>query len=157
MPAGIQPVTGEVIDYLGGRIRPEHLREINSLLPMDGGQALRYGIEAASVAYAAVRNGTPLFVVGVGDVSPMTGAGLGWLLGTSDMIDHGVWVADVSRAMLPILHRHSGAARIQNWIPAEYRVARKWLAWLGFSIGAPQPVFNDVPHVHVYHDREATA
>ena len=157
LPEGIQPVTPEIIDHLGVNIRPEHLREINAMLPLAGDFALRWSVRTASVCYAGVRDGTPLFVFGVGQPSPLTGSAMAWMLGSSAMNDHGIWIAEVSRAMLPILHQESGARRIENWIPADYRVACKWLDWLGFTIGPPQMVINDVPHVHVFHDAEVSA
>ncbi|MDR1611904.1 MAG: hypothetical protein LBT97_03875 [Planctomycetota bacterium] len=152
MPDGIVKTEAWMVDDLAGRIRPEHEREINALLPMRAGEVLRYGVGHAASCYAGIREGTVLFIVGVEKPGFLTGSALGWLLGCADMDRHGVWIAERSRETLPVLHRESGAARIENQVPADYHAALKWLRWLGFRTAPGSGGLTGTPHVKVWHD-----
>ena len=155
LPFGVEPVDDAMVDSLAPFIRREHVREINAMFPVDGCAALASAVNGASVCYSLCRDQyRPLCIFGVGQVSPLTGSALGWLLGRREMAEYGMWIADVSRHLLPILHRESGARRIENWIPHDYDVALRWLTWLGFSVCGPEPVINGILHVHVLHDME---
>ncbi len=156
LPEGMAFATAEDIEAVAGAMRTEHVREIRLSLFRDAGDALRKAWADASVCVAGRRDGRTLFVVGVGQVSLLTNSGVCWLMGTPEMDRHRVWVARRTREIVPMLHRHSGAGRIENWIPADYRVAREWVAWLGFTEGAEVDV-NGVRHVHIRHDVETGA
>ncbi len=156
LPEGIGFATAADVEAVAGAMRAEHIREIRVALFRDAAGALRRAWADASVCVAGRREGRALFVAGVGQVSPLTNAAVGWLMGTPEMDAHGVWIASRTRDALPVLHRLADVGRIENWIPADYRPARKWLAWLGFTEGADVDV-NGVRHVHVWHDAEAGA
>lgn len=151
LPAGIVPATAAMVDNLARRLRPEHIREVNAIVPLGGENALRLSFQAAKFCYAGIREGELLFLFGVGRTSPLTRAAMGWLLGAPEMDKHGMWIANASRQMLPFLHRVADADIIENWIPADYSASLRWLEWLDFEIGLPEPVINGVPHVHVWH------
>ena len=151
LPPGIVPATSAMVDRLARCLRPEHVREVNAILPLGGENALRLSYQMAKACYAGVRDGKLLFLFGVGRTSPLTRAAIGWLLGSGEMDKHGIWIADVSRRMLPHLHRVADADIIENWIPWDYTTSLRWLEWLDFEIGPPEPVINGVPHVHVSH------
>jgi hypothetical protein len=152
-PDGIVPATPALIEEVARELRPEHVREIRLRSGLEAASALRLAARLAAVCRVGRRDGRTLFAVGAGTPSPLTGAAVGWLLGTPAMDRHGLWIAEKSRECLPLLHRDSGAARIENRLPADYRRARKWLAWLGFSEGEG-PAAGGVAHVRVWHDRE---
>ncbi len=156
LPEGIDFATAEDVETVAAGMRAEHVREIRLALFRDAGETLRRAWADASVCVAGRRDGRTLFVAGVGKVSLLTNSAVGWLMGTRDMDRHGVWIAERTRESLSVLHRLSGAGRIENWIPADYRAARKWLAWLGFTEGANVEV-NSARHVHVWHDAETGA
>lgn len=152
LPEGIAPATPAMVEDLAARIRPEHEREANALMPMGGVNALRHNFAIAAHCFAGIREGEVLFLFGIGKTSPLTRACVGWMMGADAIDRHGVWLAARSREMIPALHRLGDADRIENWIPCDYAAALRWLEWLGFDIGMPEPVINGIPHVHVFHD-----
>lgn len=154
IPDGMARAEAWMARDLASRIRPEHEREVNAAMPIGGAAALLHGFETASACYAGIRDGEILFLAGVGKPGFLTRSAVGWLLGSDAMDRHGVWIADASRRMLPVLHRESGARRIENLVPAGYRRALKWLTWLGFELRPPEPNLWGVPHVRVVHDME---
>lgn len=158
LPKGLVLVDAGMVEHVGRRMREEHRREISILL---GGFAdpLEMLVRACRMSYpclAGVRDGEMLFICGVSGIEILSETGIGWLMGTPAMDRHGVWIADLSRRALPLLHRMSGARRIMNSVPANYAPALKWLRWLGFVVAEETHMINGVPHRRVWHDAEVT-
>ena len=137
-------------DHVAERLRPEHEREA-ALLGLDGADALRLSFDRAAVCYALLVDGEPLFLSGASEPDLLGGAALAWLAGTVSMDAHPFPVLRAARWILPQLHGRSGAKRIENYIPADYRKALKFARWIGCEYGY-SVMRAGVEHIHVYHD-----
>lgn len=150
----IRPATLADAERVAGRLRPEHRREA-ALVGLDGGEALCFSFRHAASCYAFHAGGEPLFLAGAMEPEALDNTALAWLAGTPEMDAHPYPILEASRWLLPRLHGESGAARLENHVPVDYRKARKFARWLGCGEGAVS-VRSGVSHIHVFHDRGDT-
>jgi hypothetical protein len=109
--------------------------EIRAASGRSPGAALAFSLRKSSLAYTALINGRPEVMFGVGDINVLARVGAPWLLGTEAVRTH--YVAFL-RASLEWREQLLGRYRVlMNAVDDRNGVSKRWLTWLGFTLGPP--------------------
>jgi len=65
------------------------------------------------------------------------GCGVPWVLGTPELVGYALSFCRASRQLLKVWLERCG--RLQNYVWDQHAEAIRWLHWLGFELGAPEP------------------
>lgn len=135
----IIPADVEHVPFVAPMLRPEDLAEATALVGADGvEQAMRDSIERSEWAFIAIEDRGPVALWGV---SPMTVLGSSyapWALFTVLAADHRRQIARESRRWVGLMKAQFPLMR--NIVDGRNAAAVRWLSWLGFEIGEPQPI-----------------
>jgi hypothetical protein len=105
-------------------------------------EALRNGLLGSAIVWTATVDGRPEAMFGVVPVSSLEGRGRPWLLMTDDAMRHRKALVRLGWRYTQALHRHFPI--LANFVHAENSVAIRWLARLGYAVGAVD-VYNGYP------------
>jgi len=83
-------------------------------------------------------NGRPELMFGVGDINVLTRVGAPWLLGTDAVVEHYVGFLRGSRDWQRQLSTRYRV--LMNAVDDRNEVSKRWLLWLGFTLGEPIPL-----------------
>lgn len=131
-PKGVVWATPEHLDHVANRLRDEHVREIaatSSIMPAD---AFRTSFQSSVSRYAALRNGRPLFLMGVEPMGILTASAAVWMVGTDEIDRYPGFVLRAARWGVLEAYRSTGAMRLEQWIPAWYETGLRFVERLGF-------------------------
>lgn len=120
---------------LGPRLRQADRDEIDAVTGEPPEVVIHRGIRQSVEPLTLLRSGLPIAVFGVVDHG--WGCGTPWLLGTPEILDH--WREFARRSREVLADVRPSFATLSNWVDARNTVHVRWLRWLGFTIGAPQP------------------
>ena len=129
----IRKATLEDADYLGSKLRPEDLLEIESFRPnTDPSEALAVGIESCGNRCwtATCLKNKPILIFGVAPVIPEQFGSI-WLLGTPRIKEIQWEFLRNCRTILDELHE--GFPILGNYVSLNNRVHVKWLKFMGFK------------------------
>jgi hypothetical protein len=98
---------------------------------------MEYGIEASSMAMTGLVDGQPVAMFGVVPASILSGIGAPWMVGAVDLEQHQFWFAKSSRPCVQRMQREFNV--LANWVDNRNTLSKRWLRWLGFHVGQPQP------------------
>jgi hypothetical protein len=102
------------------------------------GAALAFSLRKSSLAYTAMIDGVPEVMFGVGDINVLTRVGAPWLLGTDAVTTHYVAFLRLSKGWAQqLLARYRV---LMNAVDDRNVVSKRWLQWLGFTLGEPAPL-----------------
>jgi hypothetical protein len=129
------------------RLKPEHaritpfLREADAREIRDGSGlspavAVAFSIVHSSPGYAALMDGEPVAVFGASP-SMTPGVGVAWLLATPEIERHPVRFYRESKRIFEKVTRKYET--LVNWVDCRNKLSLRWLGWLGFEIGEPEP------------------
>lgn len=137
----VVPVTGKHIKRVAANMRPCDVAEIWGSNRWTPRQALEAGMRSAAMARTALVNGEPACIFGVTPASLLTGVGTPWMLATPKLhrIERAFVrlsrpVVDSMQALFPLL---------VNYVDNRNASTLRWLAWLGFELGEPEPYGPD--------------
>lgn len=119
-------------------LRAADRAEVEALTGRDPREALVESVERSALAWAGLADGELVCLFGVVPMTLTGVTGVPWLLGSDAVTRYGrpflrrnrFYVAEMLR-VFPVL---------RNVVDARNTVSIRWLAWLGFTLGAPQPM-----------------
>ncbi len=97
-------------------------------------EALRKGLLGSAIVWTALVDGRPEAMFGAVPTSTIEGKGRPWLLMTDDALRHRKALVRLGWRYTQALHRHFDI--LENYVHAENDVAIRWLARLGYAVGA---------------------
>lgn len=134
LPAGVVPATATLAAGLADRLSGDHRREIRDTAGLDPRAAVAVSLAASVEAYALIPPGEAraAFMMGVEAKSPITGGALVWMLASDDIRLHVVAALRAARWGIRRAFRATGAARLEQYIPAWYRTGLRFARRVGF-------------------------
>ena len=132
----IRPATVE--DALALVLRQADREEVEALTGRDAREALVESVVRSAAAWAGLANGELLCLFGVVPVSLVGVTGIPWLLGSDAVTRYGRPFLRRNRVYLREMLREFPVLR--NVVDARNTVSIRWLEWLGFTLGTPQPM-----------------
>lgn len=99
--------------------------------------SLAHGLRCSSHVWTGMFNLQPACMFGVVPSSLLGGSGAVWMIGTDTLVAHQMTFLRHCRgelARLQLVYRH-----LWNFVADDNTLAKRWLAWLGFHLFAPQP------------------
>jgi hypothetical protein len=128
----LEPKHAAIVPYL----RQPDIDELRDGLGVGPAWGVAYSIACSRPGYAALVDEAPAVVFGVGP-SLEAGTGVAWLLATNEVERHPVTFYRESKKLFPRVAE--GYDRLVNWVDARNTLSLRWLAWLGFETGPPEP------------------
>lgn len=120
---------------LAARLRQADKDEIAAMSGMSPLAALSFSYRRAAICYVALVDDQPEMILGVGDLSILTGTGAPWLVGSDFIERHPRLFLRASRHWLRQLSGRYSILR--NMVDCRNTVSIRWLRWLGFTFGPP--------------------
>ena len=137
----IVPAKEEHIPHLAACLREEDKREIRAAHRHLPEEALRISLAASALAWTCLIEGRPAFMWGVARAgSLLSDTGRPWLLSTPEIMR--VKSAFARRCRGYVEQMQARFARLENWVHADNRAARRWLAWCGFTLAARPEIYG---------------
>ncbi len=127
----------DVVEYLAAHMRVADVAEVlaaSGKRPID---AIRSGLERSSHSVAALVDGVPVCVLGVGRKSALSDIGVPWMLATPDLDQNALGLMRRAPAALAEMLSHYGT--LENYVDERNVVSARWLRRLGFQLEAPAP------------------
>lgn len=135
------PAMPEHAEDMAPRLRAADVLEVYRSHGHGALEALLSGLDSSEEAYTLFLDGRPAAMFGV---APIQRSLLGtvwahsiWLLGTDDLTRHPRDFLRTSRRVFPYIA--SRYPVLFNMVDDEYTGALRWLEWLGFWVGYPEP------------------
>lgn len=136
--AEVVPATPDHVEELSGTMRPDDVAELWAFSLSTPHDALTNGIRCSDRAMTGLLDGKVACMFGVAPVSMMGGKGAVWMLGSDLIESHPKHFLRRCRRELSIMARNYGV--LHNYVDARNTKAIRWLKWLGFDIGEPEPI-----------------
>lgn len=136
----IVPARPQHVGPIATRMREIDRKECFALghMPKD---ALRWGLLGSAVAWTAKVDGRPEAMFGAVPISILEGRGRPWMLMTEDAIRHKRALLRLGRIYTDAIHRHFEV--LENFVHADNAVAIRWLARLGYAVGAVDVIMGE--------------
>lgn len=134
----IIPARAAHIRSIARRMRQADRDEIAAASGRSPGKALAFSLRKSSLAYTAMVDGVPEVMFGVGDINVLTRTGAPWLLGTDAVTTHYVAFLRGSVNWREQLLRRYRV--LMNAVDDRNTASKRWLRWLGFTLGEPRPL-----------------
>lgn len=134
----IIPARAAHIRSIARRMRQADRDEIAAASGRSPGRALAFSLRKSSLAYTAMVDGVPEVMFGVGDINVLTRTGAPWLLGTDAVTTHYVAFLRGSVNWREQLLRRYRV--LMNAVDDRNTASKRWLRWLGFTLGEPRPL-----------------
>ena len=131
----IVTATPEHITMLAPIMRKSDVEEVwasDGLSPED---ALRQSLAASSTAFSGFADGKIVLMYGVAPDD--AGDGIVWMLASDELEKHQTAFLRRSKAFVNCVC--SCYSTLRNMVDARNETSIKWLRWLGFNIGEPEP------------------
>lgn len=140
----VRPSTWSDVVYLSDKLRDADVEELaaTGYTPMD---ALADGFNRAQACYTILTptdHSKPMGMVGVG-ASHFEDIGLIWMLGTDDVVTHGIRFLKDSKPVLSDLFEMTGYRAFYNHTFYKNTVHHHWLKWMGFHFIASNGRFHE--------------
>ncbi len=145
----IVPATAALARDLAPRLREADRLEVWAASRMTPLDALRASLEASPDPRAGLADGRVACIFGIGVRSVLSDYGVPWMLGSEDVVRHARRFLRGSRDY--IAEMRNKYSRLENYVDARNVDAIKWLAWLGFTLEAPEPFGVERLPFHRFH------
>ncbi|WP_428659501.1 hypothetical protein [Reyranella sp.] len=119
-------------------LRAADREEVEALTGRDPREALVASVERSASAWAGRADGELVCLFGVVPMSLVGVVGVPWLLGSDAVARYGRPFLRRNRVYLREMLRVFPVLR--NVVDARNAVSIRWLRWLGFTLGTPQPM-----------------
>lgn len=130
--------TEDHIDSIAPRMRTADVDELRASSGRSPHDALRYSVARSEIAYTVEFNGVPETMFGCGTVDVLGRVGAPWLLGT-DAVEHN-YRHFLRGSIFWLRKMRQDYALLRNAVDDRNEVSKRWLAWLGFSLGETVPM-----------------
>jgi len=100
-------------------------------------EALRRSLAQSPLAWTGLVDGMPVCMFGAAASSVLAGHACPWLLATDAVEGHAIAFLRRNRRHVRLMLQAFG--RLSNRVDARNALALRWLGWLGFSVGPPEP------------------
>lgn len=127
----IQRATREDIRYIAEHLRETDRREATGLFGPEVGKAVWDSALRAKECYAALDDGTPVALFGVGQCPMRASDGVPWMVGTESLKEHRK--ALLRDATVIIDKWFERFTTLSNFVAKENVTSIRWLKRLGFS------------------------
>lgn len=133
----IVEATPDHADHVAQFLRDADAAEVFASHGLDARTACRLSVVQSIEAWAGLADGEPVCLFGVAPVSLVDGEFSPWMLGAKALDRHAGAFLRRNRAMVRRWRRTYPV--LFNQVDARNRASIRWLRWLGFEIGPPQP------------------
>lgn len=131
----VRPASFDDVGTIADRMRKADVVEVEASSDQTPVSALETSLARSSFAMTVLIDGRPEIMFGVGDVNVLTGTGAPWMLATDE-------IGKIKRQFLKssagwcaqLLQRYDV---LINCVDDRNKLSKRWLAWLGFTIGPP--------------------
>lgn len=135
----LTPATETHIEQMLGRIRQADIDEFAAGYSLTPEAGMRTGIKVSSHCWAGMWRNRPIAIAGMHAASMVGDHAHPWMVATRDI--------ERPEVLRPFLEVSRGVVRymasiypvMDNWVDARNRKAIRWLKWLGFEMGEPEP------------------
>lgn len=144
MRAEIVPATAAHVEALAARPRQADIDELWAQAKSTPRSALEYGLAKSTLVFTGLVDGVPLLMFGVVPYNILAGYGNAWMVGSADLdasLRHQKALLLRSRDGLAALHRQFPL--LFNSVDDRNDAAKRWLAWLGFTLMDPVPLGHE--------------
>lgn len=124
------------IEIVAANMRHADRQECEAMAACGPLEALGKSILLSHEAVVARVGGEPVCIYGLGFGSVTGGMARPWLLGTDAVEWHCLTFLRSNRR---VVREWSERFDLENYVDARHTMSVKWLKWLGFKIGAPEP------------------
>lgn len=135
MEVEIRDATWKDVDHVLANLREADMRELNLASGFKPFRAIAQTMSAAPVK-AGLVDGKPVCLFGVVPFS-ISGGGCPWMVGTDGIESIPRTFVRESRKIVQGWRREF--PYLENWVHDENEVSKRWLRWLGFALGEPEP------------------
>ena len=133
----IRPAKLEDASYLSHRLRQADLDEVKASHNLTGREALQASMALSTHAWTGFGDGNMTVMFGVAPASLLYRVGVPWLLGSDDVMKYQVpFIRHCRRYVDEMLLCYS---HLVNWVDARNTMSQRWLKWMGFTMGEPEP------------------
>lgn len=131
------PATVEHAIDLGGRLRECDALEIKAACGLEGKDALVQAVRGSTQADAWLSDGKLVMISGLSDAIDAPTVGVVWMLASPE-------VDSMPRCLLHGKREYvqellAGRDLLMNFVDNRNIKAQRWLIWLGFTMGDPEP------------------
>ena len=130
-PARVVPAVAAHVEALAPRLREADRREIRAAFGRPAEAILEAGFRNAKRCWTVLAGARPIAMFGVGR-RPHPRIGTAWLLASVEFERYGRQLRREGPYWVDALM--IGHDVLTNFVPAENRVAVRWLSWLGFEL-----------------------
>lgn len=128
------------IATIAERMRAADVREVMAASGRTPHEALEVSLRKSSVAWTGLIDGRPEVMFGAGDLNVLTLTAAPWLLGTDEVeANYRQFLRRSVDWRDQLLQRY---AVLRNVVDDRNEVSKRWLRWLGFTIGNPFVLAN---------------
>lgn len=131
------PASPEHIPQIDARGRQADRDEVMAGHGWTLSEGLRHSLATSTLAWTGMVGDEPVVMFGVSPASVVGGKGIPWLLGTDAIARHQMAFLRHSRRMVGQMAEIYPV--LENWVDDRNELSKRWLAWLGFVVGLPQP------------------
>lgn len=144
MRAEIVPAVEVHIAPIAEKARPADIAELWAIARATPAQCLRQGLRQSANAYTGMIDDEPVCMFGATPYSILSGIGVPWMVGTI-ALDSLRAQKQLLRHARPVLEamRRQFPAQLVNVVDDRNEAAKRWIAWLGFTLLDPQPLGRD--------------
>ena len=130
--------TPEHIDAIASRMRAADVAELRASSGRSPADALQYSVARSDFAFTVEFNGKPETMFGCGTIDVIGKVGAPWLLGT-DAVETN-YRHFLRGSVFWMRKMRSEYSLLRNAVDDRNEVSKRWLAWLGFSLGDTVPM-----------------
>ena len=132
------PAARHHIPTIAERMRAADVEEVDAASGITPCEALEFSFGRSSLAVTALFGGRPEAMFGVGDVNVLAGIGAPWLLATDRAVEQQRLFLCRSRVWCGKLTARY--ALLRNMVHDRNEPSKRWIRWLGFTLGEPRPL-----------------
>lgn len=132
----IRPAVADDAEVMSILARYEDVEEVKAVSGTGVYDAVMTGIEMGGARAVHAESGL-LCVFGVSTMSALNGVGIPWMISSKVMVNHQFEFARSSKLYFD--HLTQGYDLLFNYVDDRYTASKRWLRWLGFHLGPPEP------------------
>ncbi len=142
----IKPTEPQHIVPLIDNLAPSIINEMSILTSLPVKTVINMTINEAEEAWTVSGKEGILCILGIGKKSFLSDVGYPWILPTIHMSNHTKSFLKGTKPVLDFwLRKYS---HLENYVPAAFTEAIRWLKWAGFSISDAEPIGVNKQLVH---------